>query len=680
MPRSKTAWAALAAILVAIRVSAAADKAALDAAFAQLLAYDFGRDSAPTTAIANLVTASYGKPADRKELASRLAEVLKSAAPRGAKDFACRQLAVIGTADEAPALAPLLLDEHLSHMARYALERIPGPTAEEAMRQALGKVQGKLLVGVINSLGNRRVVGAVEDLARLISSDDPAVGQAAAAALGKMGLAARVPLEQALARAPAPVRPAVAQALLLCAEDFAGRGNRDEAVALYDRLAKTDSPSVRTAAARGAVLAREAAGPPLLAAYLEDSDPDLLRAALALARETPGEAATKAIASTLDRLAAEKRILVLEALADRGDRAAIPAVLAQVQRGEKNVRVAAIRALARLGDASTVPLLMELAAADDPDVAQAAAAALANLPGKDADAAVQGFLGHGNAQVRRAAIEILGQRRAVAAAPALLQAAADADESIRLAAMKALGETAGREVLPGMVGLLLKASSEKERAAMEAALAAAIGRAPDRDACVALIGPAITSANAEAKASLLRTLGRLGGAEALKAVQGAIQDPAESVRETAIRILAEWPDPTATSNLASLARNSQSKPHKILALRGYIRLIAQHPSMDQKLAACKEALSLAERDDERKLVLGVLGGVPHVEALAAVLPLLAQPATREEAAAAAVAIAEKIVGHHAPEAAAAMKQVLATTANPELQRRAKEVLRRAEGK
>ncbi len=79
-------------------------------------------------------------------------------------------------------------------------------------------------------------------------------------------------------------------------------------------------------------------------------------------------------------------------------------------------------------------------------------------------------------------------------------------------------------------------------------------------------------------------------------------------------------------------------------------------------------------------MLGVLSGVPHVDALAAALPLLAQPATRDEAAAALVAVAEKIVAGHASAAADAMRHVLATTGNAELQKKARAVLQRAEGK
>lgn len=678
MLRSEIMLTALSTVLFFSGTAPAADKATLDDVFAKLAAYDFGRDSAPTVAITNLVAASYGKPAERKDLASRLAGVLKSAAARGAKDCACRQLSIIGTAEEVPALAGLLTDENLSHMARYALERIPGAAADDAIRQALPKVQGKLLVGMINSLGNRRVAGAADDLGKLLSNSDPAVARAAAAALGKIGPAARAPLEQTLDRAPAAVRPVVAQALLLCAEGLVTQGQRDQAGALYDRLVKSDVKSVRTAAARGAVLARQAAGVPILIGQLKGNDPDLFRAAMVLVREMPGEETTKALAGELSALAAEKRILLLDALADRGDRAATSAVLALTQAGDSKIRVAAIRALTKLGNASAVPALMDLATGGDAEVAQAAAASLASLSGKDVDAAVQALLDKPDAKIRRVAVDVLGQRRVAAAAQALLKAAADPDESIRLAAVKALGETATQGDLPGVVDLLVKTKAGNELAAVEAAVASACARGSDREACAAIVGPAIAKADAEARSALLRIMGGLGGSKALDAVRTAVKDGAENVRETAIRVLAKWSDPAATGDLAALAKASQNKTHRILALQGYIRLIGQGSQpADQKLAQCKDAINLAERDEDKKLVLGVLGGVPSVEALAVVVPFLANPAAKDEAAAAAVAIGEKTAGSHAAQTAEAMKKVLAATTNADLQKKAKEVLQRA---
>jgi HEAT repeat protein len=656
-------------------------KAKADDAFAKLAAYDFGKDPSATAAIASMVAQTYGKPAERKELAARLAAVLSSGAPRGAKDFACRQLSIIGTGAEVPALAEFLADEKLSHMARYALERIPDPVACEAIRQALGKVQGKLRVGMINSLGNRRSQAAVADLAGLLGDSDPAVAQAAAVALGKIGPAGAAELAKALDGAAPKVRPAVAQAMLLCAEGFLAQGKRDDAAAIYDRLRKANVKAVKVAAARGIVLARQAAGIPVLVEQLKGTDPDLFGAGLVLVRELPGAEATKAVVAELANLPAEKQILLLEALADRGDRAATPAALSLAQQGAGKVRVTAIHALARLGDASAVPGLVALAISGEGDVAPAAVNSLASLPGKDVDAAVQAVLDGGDAKARRVAIDVLGQRRVASAAPSLVKAAADADESIRLAAVKALGETVALGDLSALVDLGVKAKQGKELAAVEAAIASACARMPDREACAEILASSLPKAEAAARSALLRSLGRVAGAKALEAVRAAVKESAADVRETALRVMADWPDAAAAADLLALAKSSESKTHKILALRGYIRLIglSSQPA-DQKLAMCKEALGLAERDEERKLVLGALGGVPAAEALAIVVPFFDNPAAKDEAAAAAVAIGEKIAGSHAPQTADAMKKALKVTANADLQKRAREVLQRAGGK
>ena len=60
----------------------------------------------------------------------------------------------------------MLGNEKLSHIARYALEPIPDTSVDEALRAALDKLSGTLLSGVISSVGARRDVAAVGQLAR----------------------------------------------------------------------------------------------------------------------------------------------------------------------------------------------------------------------------------------------------------------------------------------------------------------------------------------------------------------------------------------------------------------------------------------------------------------------------------------------------------------------------------
>ncbi|MGQ9589821.1 MAG: hypothetical protein ACUVYA_05955, partial [Planctomycetota bacterium] len=111
-------------------------------------------------------------PEKRIEREAKLIAVLKSDASLHDKMGACRELAVVGTRAAIPALAELLLDEKLSHMARYALEPIPDAAADEALIGALAKASGRALAGIAVSLGVRRCARATGPLAELLGHSD----------------------------------------------------------------------------------------------------------------------------------------------------------------------------------------------------------------------------------------------------------------------------------------------------------------------------------------------------------------------------------------------------------------------------------------------------------------------------------------------------------------------------
>jgi HEAT repeat protein len=195
------------------------------------------------------------KPPEKK----LIAVLGSSGASRKEKADACRELGLIGAKDAVPALAALLADPKLSHMARYGLEPIPDPSVDEALRDAAGKLKGRPLVGVIGSLGVRRDPKAVPLLTKMLENPEPDVAPTAARSLGKIGTAdAAKVLQQALAEVPAPLRPAVADGCLGCAEAMLASGKRDEAAALYEAVGKADLPKhFRIAAAQGAILTRQ---------------------------------------------------------------------------------------------------------------------------------------------------------------------------------------------------------------------------------------------------------------------------------------------------------------------------------------------------------------------------------------------------------------------------------------
>lgn len=103
-----------------------------------------------------------------------------------ARAKACQRLAVVGDEAAVPSLARLLSDSKLSHYARTALEPMSGESVDQALREALGSLEGELLVGVINSIAWRRDQGALEALARLRHGDDASVADAATWAINRI--------------------------------------------------------------------------------------------------------------------------------------------------------------------------------------------------------------------------------------------------------------------------------------------------------------------------------------------------------------------------------------------------------------------------------------------------------------------------------------------------------------
>ena len=198
------------------------------------------------------VVTTHGDAAARKDLETRLAAVLASSVSRDAKDYVCRKLMVVGTAASVPALAALLADKDHSHMARFALERIPAPEAAEALRDALPKVANGLKIGIIGSLGCARRRGQRESAGGARWRQRRGGFCAAALALGDIRTGEAANAVASAKPSHDDANAAVTDARLACAEALLSAGKKAEALALYRSLAGENQPKhVRLAATRG---------------------------------------------------------------------------------------------------------------------------------------------------------------------------------------------------------------------------------------------------------------------------------------------------------------------------------------------------------------------------------------------------------------------------------------------
>jgi len=639
----------------------------------------FALIAAVTSALADRTTAADAKnPAGDQE--QKLIKVLQSNAPPQDKAIPCKQLALCGTKDAVPALAALLTDKELASWARIALEAIPDPAADEALREALGKVQGRLLVGVINSIGVRRDAKAVDALAQRLSDADADVASAAAVALGRIGGdAAAKKLEPLLAGSPGAVRSAVAEGCVLCAEKCLAEGKPAEAVKLYDLVRNADVPKQRVLEAiRGAILARQSDGVPLLAQQLKSTDKALFGIGLRVARELPGPKVTEALVAELGKATPDRQVLLILALADRGDATMSPAVFEAAKSGPNNVRIAAIRLLQRQGDASCVPVLLEAAMNADVELSQTAATALAGLPGKEVDADLVARLSKAAGEIRTILIEVAGQRRIEAALPALLMAAEDSDGQVRAAALVALGSVVSLRDLPVLIQRAVKPRDPQDAKAAEDALRAACIRMPDREACAEKLTAALSRADVAAKCRLLGALGAMGGQKALQAVAAAGKDASPDIQDVASRALGEWMSVDAGPALLDMAKTAGDDKYKIRALRGYIRLARQlNLPAETRLAMFRTAMEVAQRNEEKQLALDILTRIPSTATLQLAVLRLGDPALKDAAADAAVKIAGKVVGPEPKAVADAMQKVVESGIGGNTGNRAKQLLERA---
>ncbi len=544
-----------------------------------------------------------------------------------ARVWLIRQFEFLGGAGAVPALTRLLgdPDAEIRETARRALELNPAVPAGAALRNALQAAgDSAWRMGLVHSLGRRRDAAAVASIAGLLG--DPAVGGVAAEALGRIADSAAV---EALTKAYDGKSVALGSALLAAAEQ-----QKDGGRAILTRLIPQGNPPAVRAGAVAAMIRSDAAqAPRWVAAGLVESDARVRSAAARAGRAHVGPALTSALLASWSKMPASGRALALD-LMEAGGRACAGEAVADA---DPAVASAAVRLLSRMGGADVLPILMDTAAADG-SARAAAEQALAELKGDGVPAALQKAAGEGDPKLRAVAIAALAARREPGAMATLVAAASCPDVGVARAAFTALRQAGGDAEIAAVASLAAQGKADAQ-----AALKAMAARARDRKAVSQTLMAAVQAADTRGRAALLESVAVVGGLAALDMTAKFAESPEAALRTAAIRALSSWVEFEAVRPLQTLASAAGSAPtEKILAIRGIARLITEGTgaTADQRVTAALDAMKLAPRNEERKLLLPALGSIANPRALAALEPLLADPAMKTEAAFALAALAE----------------------------------------
>ena len=414
---------------------------------------------------------------------------------------------------------------------------------------------------------------------------------------------------------------------------------------------------------------------------LKSSDPEMQTGAITIVREIQGPEVTKALAQELPKLPAASQVQLLAALADRGDTLALPAVIETVKSSDESVRVAALKAIGQLGNAASVPLLAQQAAATKGAEQKAARESLYRLRGAEVDAAILQGLPSAPAGIKVELIGAIGERNIGDSVKALLTTATDDDRKVRLESFKVLKVIAKPDDLPALVNLLLEVKNDSDRSEAEKMVAAVAHKIEDKGRQAAAVLAVLPNVKeTPGRASLLRTLGRIGDGSALPALQAALTNREPEVQDAAIRALSEWPTPEPVPDLVKVAQTSENKVHKVLALRGFVRLLGLDSTRpaEETIELYKKAMELAGDAAEKKRVLSGLAAAKSPAALTMAAQYLNDLTLHLEAESAVVQIAQATVGSDPQQTKDVLQKLIQNTKNDALRQQAQQILGQAD--
>ncbi|MCX6927626.1 MAG: HEAT repeat domain-containing protein, partial [Verrucomicrobia bacterium] len=549
--------------------------------------------------------------ADQTNEEQQLIAVLKTGSSPAEKDTACARLKRIGTEKSVPALAALLVEEQLSHSARYSLESMPSSKAGQALIDALPKTSGLTKVGLINSLGFRGEQQAVPALAKLLADQDPHLAAAAATALGQIGnTKALKALEEVATDSEGPVHDAVVDAWLRGAYRLLAAGSSSKALGIFQALYDNEqSDTIRMAAYRGMILASGKNAVPLMVRAILGPAGASQTATLQLVREVDAPDATREFTILLRLLDPPVQAALIEGLSQRGDVSAAPRIALLMSSPSPEVRLAAINALGILGDATIVPLLGVAAASTNVVEQQAARLALVQLHrGNTTDKLVR-FLPDAKPDVQAEFARALGDRSDRTAVPQLVELARQESGSVRKAALQALSLLVDDPQVATMVRFVIEAKTEPERSDAAEALNASCHQIQIRRGKVNVepLLQALATASNDVRIALFPVCSGLTDPKVCTTLRAAAASSEPQVRTAAMRALCDTSDAQLLPDVVKIACAAPEENLRTLAIRACVRLTTREESIKlppkEQLGPLRAILATPLRPEQKRLVL-----------------------------------------------------------------------------
>lgn len=631
----------------------------LDAAEAALKDYDYGKPESASAIFDSLNRATHDTAAARSAFVARLVSV--AADPQysvAARELTLRRIPYSAHERDVKGLFPLLKDSNakIAEMTRYALAPIPGRSINRAFRDAAASSTSETLTaGLINALAARKDQESISFIAGYATHESPIIVSAAINSLGEIGTQdSAEKLREIFAEADEDLKGRVGAALADCASGLVSKGNRKEAREIYKSLLKEKGPyPFRLAAFTGYAGLLPKPSDFALQTLL-GQDATLHSAAGTLLSNSKDPALNRKLAAAIKGQKPEIQVALLNIARSRHAREAIGPARDLLSSETTATRSAAIAALGTIGDERVLPDLLKIAAEKGDELHEQARSSIDQLASFRVDEVLISLIDpHKSDETTDAskaeiaeAIQAIGRRQVIAAVPALLENAKHRqDDSLKAEAYKVLADLAKAEDSNILLDLNYQITTQAVRTRADMALLAAIRKMKPVESQSAFLVNAIEPAPSnEARASILKLLGKLGDENSYRALKKFIASEDKTIKDTSIRALADFPTAEPINDLIAIARDESAETvHRVLAFRGAARMLGLESKRKdaESLELAKTMLDLAATDEDKKLVISSLAEIKQPGIVELIAPSLDTEALAAEARAAIL----KLVPH-----------------------------------
>lgn len=608
-------------------------------------------DSLVRYAIDGLVTLS-GKPGHETQKESLADDLLKLAAVSQhdeITEFLLEEVQYVVGMKHLARLATFLKNPGLAEYALKAMLRVKGPELEKILVDYLNRLPAEACLPLIQALANLRSREAAPKLRALATSSDPAIRNAALAALAEIPDPAAEPLLASLPTLSSHQERRLALELYLrFARRLAEEGLKERALDIARRMteiftAREEAPLRCQALNLVVAIVGEKSIPDLIKAVWSE-EPSYRQQAMELAREFRWSGLLKELVEQLDGLPPVNRAAVIEFLGGLENGVKAEIIEPYLDDPEQVVRLAAIRTIFKLKRETAVARLLARLNNSENE-ARLILELLRTLKSEYYLSPIKDNFARFSDGIKIAVLQTLSDLIGPDWKKEVLAASNSENPELKKAATECLFQTVDSNDLAWLVDRLVSLEDPSLAPAYQKAIVSALGKIQDPTIRQKTFLGLVNKKTGKERAELIRLLPQVGGAGSLDLVVRHLNDRSPEIKAAAVAALGNWPDFEASNHLLNLIKKSDNRTFRYLAFQGLARLM-KDPSTEKeiKFRVLDELKSLAIYPDEKNFLLTAWASLRDERSLKEIAAFFTDENLRERAAPLACRLARPVAG------------------------------------